>query len=576
MAGGSNPASRRGPWARLWPWLAVLAFWLWSAWPLLVWTDTQAFAGKLTTDNVVSAWFYDFASRALASGWDLQTLSQLNHPRPHATSVEFPAVMDAVLAAPLGWLFGWPRQWGAAQALALLVNGLGGAALARSLGARGLGTVAAGCLAILCRPVWKDLVMARMNAVWPGIGALALAGLVAALGARRARAAIAWAALAAGMGALAATIYPPGLLLLAPLGVALVSGPAIEARWSRRALALAALAGGLALAAPELHRILESRSGQAGLGELGCPDRWAALNAVDLWRSRPNGSQGLSEPALVLTSWALAPLALLHRRWRTALAALAVCGAYLVLSLGPCTEWTEGVAWPLGRVAGVGPALTEAWRLAGPLHDFGRFAGVAVVGAAVLFGLGIDGLAGRGRVRATLAAAIAAATIGHVQWVVLSERMSPAKWHDARPPATARFLAALPAGELGPAAELPFDRKQQFLSLIGAPEPPRLNPLRPGDHPPVRQPIVEFIYALGWGQLANLPDAPPAADATRVRWVFFSSNRCHTGGVRAAACDPKVPAALTEALGSPRALDDGTLVWAVGGWGPAATALSRE
>lgn len=565
MAGG--PAARPARWpARLAPWLAVLAFWLWSAWPLLLWTDTQAFAGKLTTDNVVSAWFYDYASRALAEGWDLQTLQQLNHPRPHATSVEFPAVLDAVLAAPLGWLLGWPRQWGAAQALALLVNGLGGAALARSLGARGLGTVAAGCLAILCRPVWKDLVMARMNAVWPGLGALALAGMVGALTTRRFGAATACAVGAAVCGAAAAAIYPPGLLLLAPFGLALLLGPLAEARWGRRALALGSVALGLALAAPELGRIAATRSGQAGLGQLGCPDRWAALNAVDLWRTLPDGFQGLSEPALVVTSWALAPLVLLHRRRWSGLLAVALVAAGLALSLGPCTEWTEGVRWDLGATAVVGPLLVEAWRLAGPLHDFSRFAGVAVLIAGVLTGLGLDGLAGRGRLRWVLAAALGGAVVGHVQWVVLSERLAPAKWHDASPPATARFLAALPPEARGPAAELPFDRKQQFLSLIGAPEPPRLNPLRPGDHPPVQQPIVEWIYALGWGQLRDLPADPPALDPSRVRWVFYDAGRCRAGGVRPSACDPAVVESLTAVLGPARALDEGTLVWTVGAW----------
>ena len=238
----------------------MLAFWAWSAWPLLMWTDERAFAGRLTTDNVVSAWFYDYVSQSLWRGWDFQTLQQLNHPRPHPTWVEFPAVMDAVLAAPLGWLLGWPRQWGATHALALLVNGLGGALVARSLGARGLGTAVAGCLAILCRPVWKDLVMARMNAVWPGVGLLSVGALCQMLRAPKALAAVAWAVLAAATGALAATITRRGCCrrrsaprwCLCGLGRA---GMALAAAWPR---------GGPAAAWPELARILGTRSGQAG------------------------------------------------------------------------------------------------------------------------------------------------------------------------------------------------------------------------------------------------------------------------------------------------------------------------
>ncbi len=569
----ASPRTPRPRWpARLWPWAAVLLFWGWAAWPLLLWTDRLAFAGKLTTDNIVSAWFYDFVSRGLATGGDIQWLRPLHHPRPFPTATEFPAVMDAVLAAPLGWLLGWPRQWGATQALALLVNGLGGAWLARSLGARGLGTVVAGCLAILCRPVWKDLVMARMNAVWPGFGLMALAGLITAMQARKLPGALLAAALAAVCGALMATIYPPALLLLAPFGLVLVLEGARGASWGRRLLAGLAVAGGLALALDELRRIAATRSGEAGLGTVACPDRWGTLNAIDLWRLQPESFQGLSEPALVLTAWMAAPLALLGRRRLAAALSLLGLVAYGLLSLGPCTEWAEGE--PLNAVDWLilGPLLREGWRLAGPLHDMTRFAGVAMLVAAVLTGLGLDALAGKGRLRGLLALALAAALPGHVQWLVLSERLSPKKWHDASVPATALFLRALPAADRGPAIELPFDRKQQFLSVIGAPEPPRLNPLRPGDNPPVEEPFVQGLYRLGFGRSTE-PLAP--ADPRHLRWAFFDPDRCNQGGVPASACEPAVEAALEAALGPSRRLSDSrTRVWCLGEWSDAALELS--
>ncbi len=564
-------SDRRAFWFAL---CGVLAFWWWSAWPLLLWTDELAFAGKLTTDNVVSAWFYDYASRTVRSGGDLFLLTQLNHPRPYETAVEFPAVLDAVLAAPLGWLLGWPRQWGAAQALALLVNGLGGAVLARGLGARGVGVFVAGALAVVCRPVWKDLVMARMNAVWPGFSAAALALVLLGLRASSpGRAALA-AAGAAVLGAVAAALYPPGLLLFAPLGAVLVLDALVQAPWKRSWVLLVAVGGGLALALPELRRILATRSGEAGLGELGCPDRWASLNAVDLVRLRPNGSQGLSEPALPLTAWVAAPLALLAPRRLATAGVLGLVALWFLLSLGPCSEWAEGQAWDVSALPGVGPLAREAWRFAGPLHDFSRFAGVATLLSGVLLGVGRDALGRGSGGRGIGAALLGCALLGHVQWVVLSERLSPTKWHDAAPPATADFLAALPAADRGPAAELPFDRKRQFLSLIGAPEPPRLNPLRPGDNPPVRQPVVEWVYALGFGRLRDLPEDPPL-DPTWVRWVFFDANRCTGGGVRPSACGIEVEAALRETLGEPRSLDDGTQVWSVGPWSAAAAALTE-
>jgi hypothetical protein len=208
------------------------------------------------------------------------------------------------------------------------------------------------------------------------------------------------------------------------------------------------------------------------------------------------------------------------------------------------------------------------------LHDFSRFAGVATLVAGVMLGVGLDALGSRSWLRWAVAALGGCALLGHVQWVVLSERLSPTKWHDAAPPATAGFLSALPEEDRGPAAELPFDRKRQFLSVIGAPEPPRLNPLRPGDNPPVRQSGVEWVYALGFGRLQDLP-VNPELDPTWVRWVFFDANRCTGGGVRPSACGAEVQRSLRETLGSPRTLADGTLVWSVAPWSAAAAVLTE-
>ncbi len=137
----------------IWPWLGVIAVACWIAWPL--WSATHSFYGALTGDNIQTAWFYDWTARSLQSGTGLETLSDFNYPTPYIRSVDFPAVMDAVLAAPMAWLFDWPRQFGAAQAMAVMVNALGFAWLARAMGARGLGILLAGGLGACCHPAWK-------------------------------------------------------------------------------------------------------------------------------------------------------------------------------------------------------------------------------------------------------------------------------------------------------------------------------------------------------------------------------------------------------------------------------------
>ena len=157
---------------KAWPWVGVICFACWISWPL--WTATHSFYGALTGDNLQTAWFYDWTARTLRSGASLESLSDFNYPTPYIRTVDFPAVMDAVLAAPTAWFLDWPQQFGAAQALAVSLNALGFAWLARAMGARGFGILLAGGLGACCHPAWKALHMPRMNAAWPGLAGAAL------------------------------------------------------------------------------------------------------------------------------------------------------------------------------------------------------------------------------------------------------------------------------------------------------------------------------------------------------------------------------------------------------------------
>ena len=49
---------------RLWPAVVVAIFAGWMTHPL--WVDSgMVFAGKLSTDNIVTPWYYDFVARAV-------------------------------------------------------------------------------------------------------------------------------------------------------------------------------------------------------------------------------------------------------------------------------------------------------------------------------------------------------------------------------------------------------------------------------------------------------------------------------------------------------------------------------
>jgi hypothetical protein len=365
---------------------------------------------------------------------------------------------------------------------------------------------------------------------------------------------------AALLGALAAVVYPPYLLLFAPAAVLLGAGPIWRSRgWALLPL-LAALALGGAVAWPELSAILDGRQGD--MARKVCPDVYSALAWDALWRTQPSAYHGLSLPGAAAWGWALAPLVLLHRRRGAGLLLAAATALWVLLSLGPCAGDLAGESlyperWPL-----IGPLLPGLWEAGAPLHDYGRFAAVAVVQAAVLGGLGLEGIAGeKGWGRGLVAMAAGAVAVAHVQFYVISEGLDPQKWHAVSEPAVAADLRD--AGEEGfPAVELPFDRKVQFLSPIYAPGP-RLNPLRPGDRAPLRQPFVEWLMAVGKGDLSGPAPTPSDARASGLRRVYLDAGRCHGGGVKPQACAQGVHTALTELLGQPQQIAPGVSRWVI-------------
>lgn len=541
------------PWGGLAALGAVGVFAAWLTSPLWSTTD-RVFAGKLSTDNVVTPWFYDFVARSWWSGAPMDPLSDFDFPAPVARLREFPDIADAMLAAPLAWALGWPAQWGATLSLAVALNGLGLAALARAAGCGGLGVFTAGALGVMLRPVWTDLVMGRLNVAFPGIVALSVAAMLASMPRdrrdRRGGVRAAWAAAAAGLGALAALIYPPFLLLLAPLGL-LALGPLGRVGPRAALWPAAAIGAALWLVAEPLRQIYDSQTAQAvSCGSLSCPSIYNAVALADLARDAVEPRQGLSISGLVWPSWWLAPLALLHPRRRTAALLLVLVPVLLGLSLGPCPRLTIHEMMPGESRRLLASWLREGWCLAAPLHDYGRFASAAAVLLALLAGLGADALWQRRRL-------VAVAAVGGTLWqagaLVLGEILDIEKWHPVSAPVTAQFLQT---AEPGPVAELPFDRSQQFLSVLYAPGSPRVNPLQALQFPAeTRDPAIVWLFDLGWGRAPAQPVTRAALQETGLRWVFYDPGRCKP------SCPPRTRALLQRTLGSPRLLQDGVLVW---------------
>ncbi len=223
------------PWLALLLGLVALTHDLWSR-------PGEVFAGRLSTDTMLTAWFH----LRVAAGPLPETLDDFDFPQAYETAREFPSTADALLLRPLVRALGFPGYWNVAVMLAVGFAGLGTAAAAGALGVGPRGVLIAGLLGALCRPLWFEALSARFNAIYPGL--LLLGAALGAWAIRRPgwpRLPLMAVGVALGVGAL--WVYPPWALILLPLLVAIAQPALRDGDEAGRALFLAGvlLAGGV-------------------------------------------------------------------------------------------------------------------------------------------------------------------------------------------------------------------------------------------------------------------------------------------------------------------------------------------
>ena len=500
-------------------------------------TDTLV-AGQLSTDTVLTAWFHQ---RVAAEGVP-ETLDDFDFPMPYETAREFPSTADAMLFRPLVHALGFPGYWNIAVMAAVVLAGLGCAAVAGGLGAGPRGVLIAGLVGALCRPLWFEALSARFNAILPG---LVLLGAALGAWAVRHRGVARWPVMGVGvaLGVGGLWVYPPWLVLLLPLLLLLAVRAVRASDHAGRVLFGVGVLVAAGLLTWLLSDVAEARvSGQQCL-RLRCPDRFHSVDALRLFRVSVVVQDGLAEGGLYLAPWLVAPLALLHRRGLGLGLGAAVVGC-AVLSLGPCPMW-GGVPILEGLYRHDPSGSSALWCVLGRITDYGRFATAAGLVLAVMTGLGLSALGERGRVGWVSAWLLGIGTVTWMATVHLTAMNDPRRWHVPDVPATARFLQ-----EAGPgaAAELPYDRSQQFLSVLAAPGRARVNPLKSRPRPDMEDPVVQWLHGLGTGRDAVPPTAEALAE-TEVRWVVWDPARCGVPSVPKAACDPARVASLESVLG---------------------------
>lgn len=554
-------------WLQYWDFGLCIIFTMWMTSPL--WMHGQIlFMGKPSADNVVTPWFYDFIARSLWDGSSYEYLREFDFPNPQHYTLEFPSVMDAVLLAPIAWIFDWPQQWAWALTATMLINAVAVASFAKVIGLGRWGVAFSGMSVVLLRPLWAEMVKGRMNVLMPGLAILAMVGVLLCFrrdsnNQKRTPFIRGFGVLLSfSMGVIGALVYPPFLLMFIPIGL-LVVFPFWKNSGFLSVLLPIAIAG---LAYWSIfdtlwgiyydnHRVLDCAN-------LNCPDRYNsfAVSSLALWE--PIERHGLSLSGLQAAGWLLPPFVLLHPKFRwKGLGFGIVALGYVFMSLGPCPNATPFERMKAQWIEDIMPWMNSLWCASAHLHDFGRFGMVTGFILCICSGISLDVL---WRFRSRILKLVSIAIGSWILWLsyepLLQEILNPSKWHAIPRNVISDFMKDRPRRAI---AELPFDRSAQFLSGLSAPYVWRVNPIRPNDPPRAQTTFYTWLYAVAKGQK---PDLTPTAEDVRrsgLSWIFFDPSRCEQHGGKVQPCAPWVREELKDVLGEPEMLSFGVSVWEI-------------
>lgn len=376
------------------------------------------------------------------------------YPLPLTLALSEHLLAGALLVAPAHLLAGNAVLTHNLLVLASYVLGATGTALlARDLGASGGGALVAGTLWAFGPLRWAHVAHVHaLSAHWLPFALLFLQRYLRGGRLRDGAAFVATLALTA----LSSVyyLYYGGLAVVTWMGLhAALRAPAVPGT-RLRAFALGGLA--LLLVVPVLIPYARARAVYALAHDPAQAVRFSAVGEQYLggllapWRvSERAAADGLLESPLCGPGLlALAALGLLRRRERTVAAYALLALLFAVVSLGPEMRYRAGEGGLPGLYALLAAVVPGMEALRVPQ----RAATVALIGLAVLAGLGADAVLGRRRSLVSLGAAAALAA------VVAGESWRPALhvWPEPsgrEPPAAYRWLAEQPTG---PVVELPM------------------------------------------------------------------------------------------------------------------------
>ena len=113
--------------------------------------------------------------------------------------------------------------------------------------------------------------------------------------------------------------------------------------------------------------------------------------------------------------------------------------------------------------------------------------------------------------------------IGVATYDRLTEVQSPKKWHRWSPSIIGSWLKDKPGVVV---AELPYDRKGQFLSAIEAYDVQRTNPIKRDTSLQSKLTAYRWIDSVGRLDLNSPPPTHQQLAGSRIDYVFYDSGRC--------------------------------------------------
>ena len=509
----------------------------------------RIFAEGLSSDNLMSAYYYQLYANSFESGFPVQKMNAFDHPSPHNIQDQFPSTFDAQLFAPIMALDSWPTNWAYLHTLILGIGWISWLSLGWALGCRGWLLAALGIQGFLFRPMWTQFLLGRYNLVFSSLLVLAIALLLMTQKRYLTNHTIPLTIrilsilLFVPIALWGFLLYPPFAIMMLPFGV-YVAIQSIQrnkgSQWYIAGLIFIACI----CAVPFVQSIASSQSSQIGQ----CNTNLCPVPATILtWSRIQPFTQDIALPSMSIARenwWMLIISILAVQSWRR-LFLLLLPITLILLSMGPCPDTPVGKAF----LEGIWNTIPSLSCMIPYIHDLSRLGMIGMLFIPFCYVLCVK--------RNGLTTAIFVLITIHLLWRSHYEIGESPYWWKAEE--NHPIIQHIEKNKPGVIVELPFDQALQFISAIHNPNVSRINPWAMNAKPPISNESLSFLYEAGYEQSVQSTPSREGFEALGLNVIYYDKQRCR----KTKLCREIPEKFITPVLGSPTILSDGSLLWQI-------------